>query len=101
MSDGSNEELVVLMPASVPVRTIHGSHRLVDERASLRMLGFFLPASQRLAFEVDSVEDCKRHLESLGTAVEAVRVDEHTGRKFVFFADPDGLPLELYEASSA
>jgi glyoxylase I family protein len=30
--------------------------------------------------------------------VEAVRVDEYTGRQFVFFADPDGLPLELYEA---
>ena len=56
---------------------------------------------RHLAFEVDSVEDCKRHLESLGTAVEAVRVDEYTGRKFVFFADPDGLPLELYESSSA
>jgi glyoxylase I family protein len=29
--------------------------------------------------------------------VEAVRVDEYTGRRFTFFADPDGLPLELYE----
>ena len=28
-----------------------------------------------------------------------MRVDEHkhTGRRFSFFADPDGLPLELYE----
>jgi glyoxylase I family protein len=24
-------------------------------------------------------------------------VDEYTGRRFTFFADPDGLPLELYE----
>ncbi|MDR4285340.1 extradiol dioxygenase, partial [Bacillus thuringiensis] len=23
--------------------------------------------------------------------------DEITGKKFVFFQDPDGLPLELYE----
>jgi hypothetical protein len=29
--------------------------------------------------------------------VEAVRTDEHTGKRFTFFADPDGLPLELYE----
>jgi glyoxylase I family protein len=31
--------------------------------------------------------------------VELVRVDEHTGKRFTFFADPDGLPLELYERS--
>jgi glyoxylase I family protein len=27
-----------------------------------------------------------------------VRVDEFTGRRFTFFSDPDGLPLELYES---
>jgi len=26
-----------------------------------------------------------------------VRIDPWTGRAFTFFADPDGLPLELYE----
>jgi hypothetical protein len=31
--------------------------------------------------------------------VEPVRVDELTGKRFTFFADPDGLPLELYEAA--
>jgi glyoxylase I family protein len=30
--------------------------------------------------------------------VEDIRVDEFTERRFVFVADPDGLPLELYEA---
>ncbi|KKK80682.1 hypothetical protein LCGC14_2821040, partial [marine sediment metagenome] len=30
--------------------------------------------------------------------VEAIRVDQYTGKVFTFFADPDGLPLELYEA---
>jgi glyoxylase I family protein len=29
-----------------------------------------------------------------------LRVDEYTGQRFVFFADPDGLPLELYEVVS-
>jgi glyoxylase I family protein len=29
--------------------------------------------------------------------VEEIRVDEITGKKFTFFADPDNLPLELYE----
>ena len=32
-----------------------------------------------------------------GVVVEPVRVDPHTGKRFTFFADPDGLPLELYE----
>ena len=34
-----------------------------------------------------------------GIAVEDVRIDEYTGRRFVFFADPDGLPIELYESA--
>jgi glyoxylase I family protein len=54
---------------------------------------------RHLAFEVDDVVSWKTKLESLGIAVEAVRLDEITKRKFVFFADPDGLPLELYESS--
>ena len=36
-------------------------------------------------------------LEARGVAVEPVRVDEYTGRRFTFFADPDGLPLEIYQ----
>ncbi len=54
---------------------------------------------RHLAFEVQDVGLCKRELEAMGVAVEAVRRDEATGRQFVFFADPDGLPLELYEAA--
>jgi glyoxylase I family protein len=30
--------------------------------------------------------------------VEPVRVDPYTGKRFTFFKDPDGLPLEIYEA---
>ena len=52
---------------------------------------------RHLAFAVQDVAECKRDLEANGVAVEAIRVDEYTGRRFVFFADPDGLPLELYE----
>ena len=32
-----------------------------------------------------------------GVPVEGVRVDELTGKRFVFFTDPNGQPLELYE----
>ena len=52
---------------------------------------------RHLAFAVDDVARCKAELEAHGVAVEEVRVDEYTGRRFVFFADPDGLPLELYQ----
>ncbi|WP_343631125.1 VOC family protein [Roseateles sp.] len=52
---------------------------------------------RHLAFVVDDVAACKSALEAQGIGVEPVRVDELTGKRFVFFADPDGLPLELYE----
>lgn len=52
---------------------------------------------RHLAFAVDSVAACKSHLEGCGVEVEPVRVDEFTGKRFTFFSDPDGLPLELYE----
>ncbi|WP_313526827.1 SMU1112c/YaeR family gloxylase I-like metalloprotein [Stutzerimonas kunmingensis] len=56
---------------------------------------------RHLAFAVDDVAQCKAWLEHHGVAVEAIRLDEYTGRRFTFFADPDGLPLELYEAAPA
>ncbi|MHA3023946.1 SMU1112c/YaeR family gloxylase I-like metalloprotein [Mycobacterium sp. BMJ-28] len=52
---------------------------------------------RHLAFSVGDLDDAVRELQSKGVAVEPVRVDEHTGRRFTFFKDPDGLPLELYE----
>jgi glyoxylase I family protein len=54
---------------------------------------------RHLAFEVADLDGCLAELQMKGVAVEAVRVDEFTGRRFTFFADPDGLPLELYEAA--
>ena len=54
---------------------------------------------RHLAFDVADVVRCKASLEAGGVPVEAIRVDEYTGRRFTFFADPDDLPLELYEAA--
>ena len=51
---------------------------------------------RHLAFEVADIDQAVSELEAQGVAVETVRVDEHTGKRFTFFADPDGLPLELY-----
>ncbi|MFE3228659.1 VOC family protein [Nocardia sp. NPDC059228] len=53
---------------------------------------------RHLAFLVADVGKAVTELRGRGVAVEEVRVDEYTGKRFVFFADPDGLPLELYEA---
>ena len=52
---------------------------------------------RHLAFEVPDLDSCVADLQGKGVVVEPVRVDEYTGRRFTFFADPDGLPLELYE----
>jgi glyoxylase I family protein len=51
---------------------------------------------RHLAFRVDDLDSAVAHLQAHGVETEPVRVDEYTGRRFTFFADPDGLPLELY-----
>ncbi len=52
---------------------------------------------RHLAFAVSDIDECVHELESKGVSVEPLRVDELTGRRYTFFCDPDGLPLELYE----
>lgn len=52
---------------------------------------------RHLAFEVDDIEKSIQTLENHQIKHEGVRVDEITNKKFTFFQDPDGLPLELYE----
>ena len=53
---------------------------------------------RHLAFEVDNVKIAKKTLEAKGITVEPIRIDEFTGKQFTFFADPDDLPIELYES---
>ena len=52
---------------------------------------------RHLAFAVADIEATVAELKAEGIAVEPLREDEFTGARFTFFADPDGLPLELYE----
>ena len=52
---------------------------------------------RHLAFEVDSIAETVAELDALGVAHEEVRTDEFTGKRFLFFQDPDGLPIEVYE----
>jgi glyoxylase I family protein len=52
---------------------------------------------RHLAFEVDHLEEEVKELQSKSIPVETIRVDPFTGKRFTFIADPDGLPIELYE----
>jgi glyoxylase I family protein len=52
---------------------------------------------RHLAFEVDDIEEAINHIKEHSISIEPIRVDEFTGKRFTFFADPDGLPIELYE----
>lgn len=52
---------------------------------------------RHLAFEVDNLAAAVGELDSKGVKHEPIRTDEYTGKLFVFFSDPDGLPIELYE----
>jgi glyoxylase I family protein len=52
---------------------------------------------RHLAFSVTNIEASIKALTSHGVVCEPIRVDTISNKKFTFFADPDGLPLELYE----
>ena len=56
---------------------------------------------RHLAFAVRDLPAVIDELRRRGVVLEAMRRDEYTARRFVFFADPDGLPLELYEDADA
>lgn len=52
---------------------------------------------RHLAFSVTDIESAVAQLQQKGVSTEPIRTDPHTNQRFTFFADPDGLPLELYE----
>jgi glyoxylase I family protein len=79
----------------------------VGDRYQIELFSFPEPAARpsrpeaaglrHLAFEVDALDEAVFHLTEQGVEVEPIRVDEFTNKRFTFFTDPDGLPLELYE----
>jgi glyoxylase I family protein len=52
---------------------------------------------RHLAFAVENMDTVVTALRQRGVVTEPIRIDEYTGRRFTFFADPDNLPIELYE----
>ena len=51
---------------------------------------------RHLAFLVSDLDHQVSELVAKGVSVEEIRTDEITGKRYTFFADPDGLPIELY-----
>ncbi|MFK8182555.1 MAG: VOC family protein [Phormidesmis sp.] len=91
-------------------RTERDSYKLdlrVGEQGQIELFSFpkapkrpSYPEAQglrHLAFAVANLERQIKTLNSAGVATEPIRTDELTGKRFTFFQDPDGLPLELYE----
>jgi glyoxylase I family protein len=52
---------------------------------------------RHIAFGVNNIEESCLFLKDNQIDTEDIRIDEYTGRKFTFFADPDDLPIEFYE----
>jgi glyoxylase I family protein len=52
---------------------------------------------RHLAFAVSDLDATVQGLAQHQVTAEPIRVDEFTGRRFTFIADPDDLPLEFYE----
>ena len=103
-------EVLGLEVVSEAYRAARGSYKLdlrLPDGTQVELFSFPAPPPRpsypeacglrHLAFAVADLDAAVADLASHGVATEPVRVDEHTGKRFTFFADPDGLPLELYE----
>ena len=55
---------------------------------------------RHIAFKVDALDEEIHLLTSKGVECEPVRTDEYTQKRFTFFQDPDGLPLEALRTLS-
>ncbi|NJL22639.1 MAG: VOC family protein [Leptolyngbyaceae cyanobacterium SM1_3_5] len=79
----------------------------VSDRVAIELFSFPRPSDRpsrpeacglrHLAFAIADLDAACAELRSHGVAIEPIRVDELTNKRFTFFQDPDGLPLELYE----
>jgi glyoxylase I family protein len=99
-----------LTPINEVYRTERDSYKLdleVNGQYQIELFSFPDPAVRpnypeaaglrHLAFEVDDIEEAVEYMKNHQVKVEDIRVDPVTNKKFTFFPDPDGLPIELYE----
>jgi glyoxylase I family protein len=91
-------------------RAARNSYKLdlrVGEKDAIELFSFPHPPQRpshpeacglrHLSFAVRDIDATVNDLQSKGISVEAIRLDDLTGKRFTFFQDPDGLPLEIYE----
>jgi glyoxylase I family protein len=52
---------------------------------------------RHLAFQVENLDLVVQEIQAQNLPIEPIRVDEFTGKRFTFMADPDDLPIEFYE----
>jgi len=52
---------------------------------------------RHIAFGVKNLDLSVDYLKSKNVSTESIRIDEFTGKRFIFLNDPDNLPIELYE----
>ncbi len=52
---------------------------------------------RHLAFQVENLDSVVQKIQEKNLLIEPIRVDEFTGKRFTFMADPDDLPIEFYE----
>ena len=51
---------------------------------------------RHVAFAVDDLDASVAYLQQNNIQCEPIRIDPSSQKRFTFFQDPDGLPLELY-----
>lgn len=79
----------------------------VSEHSQIELFSFPNPPTRvnrpeacglrHLAFSVENIQVVIDDLRNKGVECEPIRVDELTNKRFTFFQDPDGLPIEIYE----
>ncbi|MEX1190185.1 MAG: VOC family protein [Bacteroidia bacterium] len=52
---------------------------------------------RHLAFSVSSLDKVIQNLRKHAIDLPNIRIDEYTGKRFMFISDPDGMPIEFYE----
>jgi glyoxylase I family protein len=100
-----------LTPAQEIYREERNSYKLdleVNGQYQIELFSFPNPAQRpsypeaaglrHLAFAVDNVDEAVRYLASHDIVTEPIRTDPYTSKKYTFFPDPDGLPIEIYES---
>ena len=91
-------------------RAARNSYKLdlkVGDRSQIELFSFPNPPQRvsnpeacglrHLSFAVDDLDATASYLKSQDVHIEDIRIDDLTGKRFTFFQDPDGLPLEIYE----